>query len=132
MKIIVDTNVLVRVLVRDDPDQTARAEAELAAADVIVIPPTVLVELVWVLTRSYRRSPGSVAAALRDLTNAAGVRTDRSALRAGLATLLDGGDFADGVIAHQGRMLGGEEFVSFDRVAVRSITQTGHAARHPA
>ncbi len=30
-----------------------------------------------------------------------------------------GGDFADGVIAYEGRWLGGETFVSFDRKAAR-------------
>ncbi len=35
--------------------------------------------------------------------------------------LEDGGDFADGVIAFEGRRLGGETFVSFDRLAVKRL-----------
>ena len=30
-----------------------------------------------------------------------------------------GGDFADGVIAFEGELLGGQEFVSFDQQAVK-------------
>jgi predicted nucleic-acid-binding protein len=39
-------------------------------------------------------------------------------LEAGLATLRAGGDFADGVVAHEGQWLGGEIFVTFDAKAV--------------
>jgi len=39
---------------------------------------------------------------------------NRPAAEAGLALLEAGGDFADGVIAHEGRWLGAEAFVSFD------------------
>jgi predicted nucleic-acid-binding protein len=40
-----------------------------------------------------------------------------------------GGDFADGAIAYEGRWLGGETFVSFDRKAVEMLKAQGVAAR---
>jgi predicted nucleic-acid-binding protein len=40
-----------------------------------------------------------------------------------------GGDFADGVIAYEGRCFGGETFVSFDKKAVSAIIKQGHQAR---
>jgi hypothetical protein len=44
--------------------------------------------------------------------------------------LLDaGGDFADGVIAFEGRRLGGEVFASFDRNAVRLVAAAGGETR---
>lgn len=43
-----------------------------------------------------------------------------------------GGDFADAVIAHEVRRLGGETFVSFDQKAVRLLATQGQAARMPA
>lgn len=46
-----------------------------------------------------------------------------------LALLETGGDFADGVMAHEGRWLGGETFVSFDKHAVALLTERGEAAR---
>lgn len=42
-----------------------------------------------------------------------------------------GGDFADGVIAFEGRWLGGETFVSFDRNAVERVLSQGQSARPP-
>jgi hypothetical protein len=50
---------------------------------------------------------------------------DRPAVEAGLAVLAAGGDFADGVIAFDGRRLGGSVFTSFDRRAVELIAATG-------
>lgn len=57
------------------------------------------------------------------------VEANRPAVEAGLSLLESGGDFADGVIAYEGRWLGGETFVSFDRAAVSLITAQGESAR---
>jgi predicted nucleic-acid-binding protein len=47
-----------------------------------------------------------------------------------LRLMLDaGGDFADGAIAHEGRWLGAEMFVSFDAKAVELLKAQGVAAR---
>jgi len=40
---------------------------------------------------------------------------NRPAVEAGLAMLEAGGDFADGIMAYEGRWLGGETFVSFNK-----------------
>ena len=63
------------------------------------------------------------------LLNAAKVAVDRSAVDAGLAVLNQGGDFADGLIADEGRWLGGGAFVSFDKKAVSLIEKEGNRAR---
>jgi predicted nucleic-acid-binding protein len=49
-------------------------------------------------------------------------------VEAGLTILEAGGDFADGVIAHEGRFMGGETFVSFDKRAVSLISKQGQQA----
>src|SRR5579862_1596885 len=54
VKITADTNILVRALTDDDAEQSPRAQAELAQAELVAIPPAALCELVWVLTRGYR------------------------------------------------------------------------------
>ena len=69
-----------------------------------------------------------ISGALRALIEAGTVRLDRSAAEAGLALLEAGGDFADGVIAHEGQWLGGDVFVSFDRQAVALLKAQGIAA----
>ncbi|MGO3123578.1 MAG: hypothetical protein ACTIKR_06105 [Advenella sp.] len=54
---------------------------------------------------------------------------NRPAVEAGLLMLEAGGDFADGVIAYEGNWLGGETFVSFDKLAVKLLMEQGEAAQ---
>lgn len=56
---------------------------------------------------------------------------NRTAVEAGLFMLEAGGDFADGVIAHEGHWLGGEEFLTFDAEAAQLLTRLGLRARVP-
>ncbi len=59
-----DSNVLLRYVVGDDPDQTATAERIMdqckAANERAFIPVLVLCETVWVLQRIYRQSKGQI------------------------------------------------------------------------
>ena len=128
MKITADTNLLVRLFVDDDVRQRRLAEQALASAETVAITMSALCELAWVLTRSYRVRDADVAAAIRRLIDVANIVVDRPAVEAGLALLDRGGDFADGVIAHQGYELGGEIFVSFDKKAVGLVEEVGEAA----
>jgi len=129
LNITADTNVLVRALVADEPAQAAEASRVLREAASIAVPLPVLCELVWVLKRVYGFGIADIAAAIRSLLVACHVRLDRAAVEAGLALLEVGGDFADGVIAHQGQWLGGDTFVSFDRQAVALLREQGVATQ---
>ena len=129
MKVAVDTNVMVRVVVRDD-----RAQAEIAAkwlrdSSLLAVALSALCELVWVLRRVYGFKAAEVADTIRSLTSAENVETNRPAVEAGLAMLDAGGDFADGVLAYEGRWLGAETFVSFDKKAVELLKGQGVSAR---
>ena len=77
----------------------------------------------------YGYSRREIAEIIRDFINAANVPIDRSGAEAGLAVLDAGGDFADGVSAFEGRRLGGETFVSFDKQAVKILKAGGQATR---
>lgn len=125
MIITADTKLLVRALVGDEPSQAAAASLVLREAEAIAVPLPVFCELVWVLRRAYGFADGEISAAIRSLLEASSVRTDRQAVEAGLALLEAVGDFADGVIAHQGQWLGAEVFVSFDRQAVSLLAAQG-------
>jgi predicted nucleic-acid-binding protein len=128
LKITADTNLLVRLFIEDDIRQTRLVEQALSSAEVVAITMPALCELAWVLTRSYRIRTADVVTAIRGLIDVANVVVDRPAAEAGLAVLDRGGDFADGVIAHQGYELGGEVFVSFDKKAVGLVEDVGEAA----
>lgn len=128
MRVAVDTNVLVRAAVRDDPTQAGIAAKVLADAELIAVALPCLCEFVWVLLRVYSFQPSDAAAAIRALLAAANVEVNRPAVEAGLAVLEAGGDFADGVIAYEGNWLGGETFVSFDKKAVSLLLAQGQSA----
>ena len=129
MNVTVDTNVLVRAAVRDDPKQAVVAAKLLRSAKMIAIAVPSLCEFVWVLRRVYGLAPAAAAAAIRALLATANVEMNRPAVEAGVAVLDAGGDFADGVIAYEGRWLGAETFVSFDKKAVDILTAQGERAR---
>ncbi len=129
MKIAVDTNVLVRAAVRDDAEQTGAATRLMGRAEMVAIAVPCLCEFVWVLRSVYRFRSSDIAKAVRILLAAENVETNRPAVDAGLAVLDAGGDFADGVIAYEGRWLGAETFVSFDRKAVETLAAQGVSAR---
>ncbi|MDZ5650206.1 type II toxin-antitoxin system VapC family toxin [Nitrospirillum sp. BR 11828] len=132
MKITIDTNILVRFFIEDDPEQADEARALMAKATRIVIPLPALCEAAWVLRRGYRLPARDIADQLERLLLVDVIVVDRSALAAGVAFLRAGGDFADGVIATEGRDKGGEVFVSFDRGAVNRWRRMGGNAAEPA
>jgi len=59
-----DTNVLLRYLVRDEPPPTARATRELERDERFLIGNVVLCELAWVLDAGYGVSRAEIGAAL--------------------------------------------------------------------
>ena len=129
MNITPDTNVLVRVVARDDETQSRAAEAVLSKAELIALSLPGLCEFVWVLSQRYGIESREIATTIRRLISSANVAVNRAAVESGLQMLESGGDFADGVIAYEGRWSGGDVFVSFDRQAVRLLGAQGKKAQ---
>ena len=127
MKITADTNVLARAILPDDIAQCRAAREVLRSATLIAVSLPSLCELVWILRQGARLPDQNISAAIRALSDVGNVVMNRPALEAGLALLEAGGDFADGIMAHEGRWLGGETFVSFDKQAVTLLSQQGEA-----
>lgn len=63
----IDTNVLVRLLTRDDVRQVAAAEAFIAHG--AWVPHLALAEATWVLASVYGRTPAAIASAIEMLLN---------------------------------------------------------------
>lgn len=63
----VDTNVLVRLLTRDDARQVAAAEAFVASG--AWVPHLAVAEATWVLASVYDREPDAIATAVEMLLN---------------------------------------------------------------
>jgi len=129
MKVAVDTNILIRAVVRDDEKQSQTAIRLLKNVEIIAVSLTCMCEFVWVLRRVYNFENKDISAALNALLDAHNVVVNRPAADAGLAILNGGGDFADGLIAYEGRWLGGDTFVSFDKKAVSLIAKQGQPAK---
>ena len=118
MNLILDTNVLVRLVTGDDEAQQAKAAVTLDAADKVAISVHAFCEFAWVLQTTYKVTKADIAFAIRGFLNMKNVLVNQPAIQAGLSILDAGGDFADGVIAYDGKWLGGATFASFDKRAV--------------
>jgi predicted nucleic acid-binding protein len=113
----VDTNVVIRLLTGDDPDQAARARA-LFENETVRLPKTVALESEWVLRRLYGFDRGGVAAALTALVALPNVRCeDEAAVVAALEWATSGLDFADAL--HLASARSATAFATFDADLVR-------------
>ena len=118
-----DTNVLVRYVVRDDEGQ-ARAAASFLQEHCTPESPgwlnrIVLCELVWVLQRAYKYSHGQIATVLEQIfrTRQLAVEDLPEAWQALAAYRTGGADFADSLLALTNRKHGCETTITFDHRA---------------
>jgi predicted nucleic-acid-binding protein len=118
-----DTNVLVRVLVGDDPAQTKRAERAFVAnakGDGIFVSLVVLAEVAWVLSAAYRWDRALIEGRLSRLVRTRGVVVEDlelveeaiEAYRRGRA------DLADYLILAKAQSVGAK-LVTFDKRLAR-------------
>ncbi len=120
-----DTNILVRLLVDDDPRQTAQAQAfvekHCTHETPAFINSVVLAELVWVLANPYGYSRAEIVQALEMLM--AGndrVFEHHEEVRAALKAFSSGRvDFVDALIAAINRARGCDVTATFDRRAAK-------------
>jgi predicted nucleic-acid-binding protein len=120
-----DTNVLIRYLVQDDPDQAARAahlvEARCTVEEPGFVSRIVLCEIVWVLDSVYRQGRAEIAAILDRLLRVAALEIEDLGLA--LSALLlyrdGGGDFADALLGLVNQRRGCTATATFDRQAAR-------------
>ncbi|WIY52188.1 type II toxin-antitoxin system VapC family toxin [Devosia sp. YIM 151766] len=121
-----DTNVLVRVFVEDSSAQTEaalRLLGELSQDDPGYVGIVVLVELAWVLKRSYGFADDAIFAALESLFESANIEIERADLvqEAVLAAHDIGVDIADFLIALTAAEAGARKTMTFDRNAAKRI-----------
>lgn len=121
----IDTNVLVRFLVRDDETQFEKArrliKREVGAEEDIFVSLLVLMEAEWVLRSRYGLQKTEIMEAISGLLDAAEVRfEDEPAIEETLFTWKDSAaDFADCLIGAHNRRLGCRATATFDARAVK-------------
>ena len=110
--IALDTNVIVRLVTADDPDQL-RAAREVFQTGDLWICKTVLLETEWVLRYSYELTPATIREILRKLLGYSGLQVeDRNAVLQALGFYDQGVDFADALhLASSGEA---DRFATFD------------------
>ncbi|MEA3244969.1 MAG: PIN domain-containing protein [Gemmatimonadota bacterium] len=119
--IALDSNVVLRLMVRDHPAHEAAAGRLFAAAARAGTPryvaDAVLCEVVWVLRSRYGIARGEAAAALAALAETAGIVLEGpDAVERAIAAYREGrGDFADYLIRERAAVRGATETVTFDR-----------------
>jgi len=121
----IDTNVLVRFLVRDDEAQFEKARKlirrEVAAGHRVFVNQLVLLETEWVLRSRYAVPKNQIVEAVSGLLNATDVQIeDEPAVEEALFIWKDSiADFADCLIGAKNRRLGCRTTATFDAKAAR-------------
>lgn len=112
--IALDTNVVVRVVTRDDPQQTDLALALLASADRLWLSKSVLLETEWVLRHAYGLDRERLQVVFRKLLGYRKIEMeDRGLVLHALDWFGQGLDFADAL--HLASSPEAESFATFDR-----------------
>jgi predicted nucleic acid-binding protein len=117
----IDTNVIVRYLTGDHPQQSRKAKA-LIDSEHVFICTTVLLETEWVLRSVYGFAAIEIVKAFGALAGLQSVTLEDAAMTAkALDWTARGMDFADAL--HLAKSHASEAFVSFDRRFVRAAKE---------
>jgi len=117
----IDTNIIVRYLAGDHPEQSARARVVIETEEVFVAN-TVLLEAEWVLRRVYRFTARRIAKALREFGGLPHVTYENPDATATALDWVDSGlDFADAL--HLAHARGCDGFVTFDRKFAKAASK---------
>ena len=123
--ISLDTNIVLRLLVRDDPAQTAQAAA-LVRDNEVLVTTTVLLETEWVLRSRYRVPRSTILVGLRRLIRLDRLTVDHPTVAAGALDWFEAGlDLADAL--HLASSGSATEFATFDRKLARGAGRLGPA-----
>lgn len=124
-----DTNVLVRYLTQDDPDQSAQAnqiiDEQLTPRDPGFISSIVLIEVVWVLEACYGQGQNAIETIVGGLLTTRQLMVDEADLVYRALKRFSGGnaDFSDALIAVVSENRGCSTIFTFDKKA-RSVGMT--------
>ena len=123
----VDTNVLVRIVVNDDPAQSSRAAEFLRQQDRVFLAKTVLLEVEWVLRSGYRLGRREILAILRGILAMGNAEVeDEAAVAQAMLWYEKGMDFSDSLhVASAGPEC---SFATFD-TALRKMGQRLRATK---
>lgn len=121
--IAIDTNIVVRYLTGDHPEQSKRAR-EIVDGQPVFVPLTVALETEWVLRSAYGYKPEDVAQAMRAFGGLPQVTIEDAAIVAAAFDRAEQGmDFADAL--HLGLSEPHDALLTFDRKFVKAAKAAG-------
>lgn len=113
---VVDTDVIIRFVTRDDEGKAERFEKYLVSKKPIIITDITCAEVYWTLRFFYKSKKVGVLNALESLINTSNVSSNYEVLSQAIATLRNHNtSFGDAYIASFAKTKGKGEVLSFDR-----------------
>lgn len=121
--LVLDTNLLARYLLNDDPAQARRVQRLLEISPLVTVTPTILLELVWVLECSDC-DRAEIVAGLRHIAGLPNMRLpDEAALYRAVEWFAQGLDFADAL--HLALSPAAATLTTFDKDFVNKARRAG-------
>ena len=122
----IDTNILLRLFVGDDPKQQRQAlafiETNLEADGPFYVNRVVICEFAWSLARLYGYDRAQISIALeRLILTSAFLVEDAALIHDAIGVYKSGGDFADAVVAASNFEAGCTSTITLDATAARRI-----------
>ena len=122
--VAVDTNLLVRLVTNDDPQQAERAAAAVDAGEGFFVPLSVTLELEWVLRGAYRLGVDQVLRAFEGLLSVRHLHFEQeTTIRKALHRHRQGLDFADAL--HHLAAADCDAMLSFDARLIAAVRRLG-------
>jgi predicted nucleic-acid-binding protein len=122
--VAVDTNLLVRLVTNDDPEQAERAAAAVDGGEGFFVPLSVSLELEWVLRGAYRLGVDQVVRAFEGLLSVRALHFEQEAMvRKALYRHRQGLDFADAL--HHLAAADCDALLSFDAQLIAAVRRLG-------
>lgn len=126
--IALDTNIVVRLLADDDPEQSRRA-SELLEEDAVFVPLTVLLETEWVLRSVYALERDAVLRGLQNFLGLPNVTAEAAGrIARALSWYEQGLDFADALHLACAVESRAQAFATFDVKLRRLAVERGVVA----
>ena len=127
--VALDTNVFLRLVLDDDPEQTRRAR-DLVRGTPCFVPLTVILESEWILRRVYRHSKSAILLTFERLINTDNITIERIEVVSHAFKLTGQGvDFADAL--HLATSTQCDWFATFDQDFVKAAKDATPPVRHP-
>ena len=120
----IDTNILIRFILRDDPNQAQLADRVFLKAiedgDEIFVSDITLCELAWVLKRTFKFDWGQILKVLRNIYETDIIRFSSEDRVVNSLDSYETGraDFADYLILQHCKAVGAQNLISFDKAAL--------------